>query len=354
MKKKFILILLCLIFFTTGCSNLFISDNTVVVIDREAKLTGKSESMVTTQRGRMCSNSNNTFLSIGISNQSYSIDQYDPANNTLVNVIVSDTRIFEVQAAKEGFYYSRINPADPSNIQLIWSSFDKTTERTITTTADNIENIIFAFGNDRVVFINNSNEFVFSDSLGNRKTYPIDQPIDVSKLIWDDKNNSGFVIATEQEYNDYSLYRISLNNNELNSSYIASHVTDMDYFNNNLVYLVQKDNKTFVYQIPNTEYPTPLPLFSDENIQNISYNNNGTAVYFSIRLNIGIRSTIWLYDLNSTLKYQLTSPIRLISPIFTGQNDNQIIFSVIQQYYQENNNIIQSQNYITNLKYSLD
>ena len=263
MKTLKLLIPLFLIF-VTGCSNIFIADNTVLTINDENENIAIIDSINFKQPGKVCSKTKeNKLLSINKTNNLYSIDMYDPVNSTLVNLTTTENRIFDVQAAQDGFFYTRNNISDPSNILISWSSYDKTKERTITNQADSVDDTIYAYDGDKVIFINNGNELIFSDSSGKRKSYTLSFPIDVRKIKWS-KNSTGFIIGRELEEDEFNLYEIILSDNDsVSINTIANNVMDMDLNKNDeLVYLEQTSSKTIAYIINNFETVNKIPLFS--------------------------------------------------------------------------------------------
>ncbi len=354
MKTLKLLIPLFLIF-VTGCSNIFIADNTVLTINDENENIAIIDSINFKQPGKVCSKTKeNKLLSINKTNNLYSIDMYDPVNSTLVNLTTTENRIFDVQAAQDGFFYTRNNISDPSNILISWSSYDKTKERTITNQADSVDDTIYAYDGDKVIFINNGNELIFSDSSGKRKSYTLSFPIDVRKIKWSSKNSTGFIIGRELEEDEFNLYEIILSDNDsVSINTIANNVMDMDLNKNDeLVYLEQTSSKTIAYIINNFETVNKIPLFSENIIDNITFDVDNKGIIYSVQNSTGIRSNLWYFDKKNQKKTQLTSSIRLISSIFSTKA-NQIIYSISQQSYIENNSLIESNNYITNLIYSI-
>ena len=128
---------------------------------------------------------------------------------------------------------------------------------------------------------------------------------------------------------------------------------DMDLNKNDeLVYLEQTSSKTIAYIINNFETVNKIPLFSENIIDNITFDVDNKGIIYSVQNSTGIRSNLWYFDKKNQKKTQLTSSIRLISSIFSTKA-NQIIYSISQQSYIENNSLIESNNYITNLIYSI-
>lgn len=354
--RKYILLFI-LTFFLTGCSNALLADNTVFVLDNSQPKVARINSVSNDQLGNIKSKTpENLILSISHSGNSYYIDQFDPDRNTLVNVISSEGRIFDVQGAKEGFFYTRENPVDDSGIQIYWSSYDKTTERTITEVADNIDPIIYAYGTDRVVYINNGNELTISDSAGFKNTYTLDYPVELSKINWNDSQNIGFIIARALDDDSYNLMKLTITeDNNLETENIANNVLDMDLSDDDsqLVFLQQDTNKTIAYELSNITTTNTEPIFSEDNIERISFSDDSDSFYYSVKMSFGVRSTIWYYEKGNKTKTQVSHPIRLISSIIPIK-EGEIIYSIIQQSLQENYDIIQSYNYITNLNFTIE
>lgn len=358
MKIRRILLLLSTVqlLFLSGCANIFIADDTVLTISDTNTQTAKINSLITEQPGLVScfSQDHNTILSISSSNNLYSIDNYSILDNSLVNIINSDTRIFDIQAAKGGFFYSRINPSDSANIQISWSTYDKSIERTITDSLDNASEIIYAYGEDSVVYINNNNSLVFSNSNGSKTKYDLNVEVEVSQLVWSSKEDVGFMIAREGSSENYRLYHLLLEDDKLAVNPIANNVIDMNFSKkeDKLVYIIQSQQNVECYELSNITTINNKRLFGSDDITKISYSYDDNSIYYLKNFDNSLRSVIWYFNIETKEHLQLTSPMRLISDILPISN-NEIVFSVSQLTYLEASDIIQTNYYITQLDYDL-
>ncbi len=352
MKKLFIALLLLSTLILTGCSNFLLADNTVLTIDTNKKQEFIIKSMNTEQPGIVRAKTNdNQVISTNSINDDYSIDLYDPNTSTLVNYITTDYRIFDVKAASDGLFYSRVMVNDPDNIQINWFSFDKATERTITTIADTPDSVLYAYDTDKVVYLDNGNEIVFSNSLGQNNVYTLDFPINLKEIIWCDKAETGFLIGNQDGMDSSDLYQFRINDdNTLNVNKISSNTLDMDLNKdeNKLVYLSQNGNKTFIYEISDFKSVSPTPLFSDMNLERVSY--NGENLFFSRSENRRTQSTIWFFDRQAQSANQVTSPFGINSPIIVT-NNNEIVFSFDERTYQDVTASYQMYSFIANFRF---
>lgn len=356
-KFYFILLLILSSLSLTGCSNIFIASNTVLTLSSEMKPTANINSLITEQPGKVRSitNDRENILSISQNNNTYAIDNFQVKSNTLVNLIYSETQIFDVQAAGEGFFYSRINPSDSTNIQIIWSTFDKTVERTITDSLDAAGEIIYAYDNDKVVYINNGSTLVFSNSNGVKNKYELNFQAEISNLYWSDRDNVGFIIARVRGADSFDLYQLLPNGDDLKVNPIASNVIDMDFqkTTSQLVYLTQSNHNVECYILENIQNIKNTRIFGEENLEKVSFNDTGDSLYVAKTFGNGVRSAIWYYDLNTKKQYQIISPMRLISNIYSVGEYN-IVYSVSQLTYLEASNIIRTNYYISHLTFDIN
>lgn len=353
-----ILLLLLLILITsTACTNFLIEDNEVLTLSSEMPLTANVNSLTTDQLGKVCdiTKDEKSILAIGRNNSAYTIDSYQIATNSLVNITTSDSRIYDVRAAEDGFFYTRLNPNNSVNIQVLWATIDQSVERVITETYENISDAIFAYGNDNVVFINNSNELIFSDSLGMKESYSLEKQIEVSEITWSEEDETGFLMGRDYGDDYFTLYQFSVIDGQLRLKQISKNVLDINLSKSGsqLAFTVQEKNTVQAYTITDFTISSPKRIFKDTGIEKIHFSNDEKALYFTQELGVGTRSTLWHYDLENNNTYQLTSPLRICSEIIPVNKNNEVFFSASQSSYSETSDIILSSNYISRLVYTL-
>ncbi len=335
---------------------MLLPENTILPVEYEESQTAKIEELKTDQPGEVeaINNEHGFILSIGRKNEQYTIDQYQIDNQNLVNIITADTEISKVETAQDGFFYLKVNPSNTLTKQILWSTLDKSVERTITDTTENATEAFYAYGKDDVVYVNNSNQVVFSNSQGNKTVYDLNQNLSVTKICWSEVYNSGFFLARDDQSDTVTLYHLLLDGGELKVNATVKDVItfDLDSTKTRLVYSTQQKDGIDIYVIADIKTINPQKLFTGQNIDRIAVDENKN-VYYSKLLEIGERSTLWIYDNEKSQSYQLCSPFRLSSGIFPVKGENEIFFSAKQLSYLENSDIIQANNYITDLRFSL-
>lgn len=355
-KRLLLLIIFTVGIFLTGCSSILIEEDTVLTLSSETPQTASINSLTTDQPGKVCdmTKDRKSILSIGRNNSNFTIDSYQIPGNSLVNLLTSESRIYDVKAADNGFFYTKLNPANMLNVQIIWSTSDLTVERVITDPYENVSETIFAYGTDNVIFISNNNELVFSNSSGVQRRYELGKQIEVSEIVWSESNNTGFLTGRDFGNDYFTLYQFNVNDSDFRMTGLMKNVLDIDLSDKSdmLAFCIQEEDTVQAYIISDIAQINPQRQFKQPELEKVCFSDDENTLFFTKHLGVGIRSTLWNYDISSKNTYQLTSPLRIVSDIIPFTVNNEVFFSIRQSSYNETNDVITSTNYISTLVYT--
>lgn len=361
MKLKIITIssvLMILVLVLSGCSSIFIPNDTVLTVKPAVGKTAVIDSFTAAQPGnvRCFSNKDQYILTTGRSQTGYTVDQYQLSTGTLVNITSSETPIESVQSTEDGFYYLRQNSGDATHLQLIWSTNDKTLEKTVTDATEMTSRAFYAFGKNKAVYADSTNQLVFTDAAGNKTKYALSDVLNVTDIVWSEDNQVGFMTASVDNSDNIGLYQILLKDGRLLINQIDSEVISMAFCpeKNIFAYICQKGEKADLYLLTDIRSLNLQKKLEQSNMERMTFDQGGDRIFYSLSADnvSGIRSTVWEYNLETGAYFQITAPIKLTSDILVPAKKNTLFYSTSEITSMENSKTLQNIKMINKLDYT--
>lgn len=341
--KCLILLLSGILIFSSGCQNIMIPPDEPMTAfttgSDQKKATIDNCTILSAGRVQDINTENNRLLLLTATSAppvTYNIDflDTDRVENRLTNFINSDKD--QLSAAFDSnhtgiFYVEQTNdPSGKTISQMVWTSSDKSTTRTISTTDENVNSVFHTIADNQVIYTTDDGHVVLADTSGRRDVYSSDTDIYFTDADYLSESKTFVFLGHKKETATGSdLYTATLNdNNSLSDlSLIGNNVLTFDINSDKteVLYTQEHNNKRRIMRYSLSGESNPA-VISEGNYTSAQYSDNSILCTQYSDTNNQSLQTIWLMSSDGKEASQLTPPLILASPIFN--RNGQLYFSV--------------------------
>lgn len=243
------------------------------------------------------------------------------------------------------FYIERGNTQSdekPTN-QLLWTSVDKSTTKTISSPDENITSNISIVDDEHVLYTNASNQIILTNTTGDRKVYTTSRNFTISNIVYYKPKQTLFFIATDplnpQKSNLYQT-EIKEDTNALNSSLVDENIINfsLNRQSGDLIY-TQSYGDTRRIMTCSASQSTQPTMLSEGNYTSAVYTPNGDKILYSQFSSMNTKSSqsIFIMDANGKNKLQISAPLTITSPIVAHPYKSTVYFSVEKRFDESGN-----------------
>ena len=350
MRRRIILAALscaAVILILTGCSGVLIPENKVITLSQTESSPVNITSFMVRQGGRVqdISEGGSQVLSIGQSSEgsnSSTIDLFDTASGSLVNLVSSDTQLGSAEFTDKGIYYTKRTTDSTLNgiyYQIMWYSLDKSTETTVTAAQTITSGVFTCWDDDKIAYISGG-DLVFATPDGETKRYTLDKDLTVKKMIWSPEHQVMMLLGTTDDGQTFDLYKLSENESGfLRKTIVAREVTDFDYAEQTgkLAYLKQENIDLGLYITDAGMRAGKGRSQLRGNFESISFYEDGQALIYTQAVPDTNRNSVsvWKLSLGETKPVQISAPMQITSAVCSAADGSPVYFSASDSYLAE-------------------
>lgn len=371
-KLKIVGILMATAIFLSGCRSLVIPQDQPFFSTplTETNVTISSFDILSSGTLQDISSDNEQLLLLNTTDTlptTYNIDVFDTtaSDNHMTNFVNSDreklSAAFDTNSHGVFYVEQTTSPTSQTINQLVWTSEDKRTTRTLSNTEESVNPTFHILDNGQILYSNNAGQIVITDATGNRTDYQLDTALSLIDLDYHpDSQRFVFLASTNNSGSEKNLYTAVVNaQNELSTPIqIDSNVLNFDLKQDGsgLIYTrISNEQNQIVYRSFNlTERPQTL---LEGSLSSASYTPDNNQIIYAQFVDSTEQSccSIWSMDASGSNSVQLTAPLNITSPIIpvAGQN-NILYFSVEASRTNLTSNTHSSQSIVYRLEYTLD
>lgn len=272
----------------------------------------------------------------------YSMNLLDLQNGFNQNFITSDKQLTAAafQGDGQGVYYLNAQNAAsnaPRRYQLVWSSLNRALTKVLSLPGESVQPALCMADKTHLLYATQSGYLIVIDSHQNRRVFKLPQPLTISKMYCNPQTHQLFFLGQKKTDDVPTFYTAVLKNRPytkrepLKLQIIDHKVIDFDWISQNrLVYLRTMDRQRQIKTYsPKTHQIKKITAGYFYRIT--ALNPNAVIVSQGYSPEAASQTlTLQYIQLNTKKQKQLTSPLRLSSPVFrqTKNKSNALFFSV--------------------------
>ncbi|MDO4289348.1 MAG: hypothetical protein Q4C55_09200 [Eubacterium sp.] len=351
MKTKILTFgLLALSLVCGGCKSVLIPEDKPLVLDQRSWLSSASQNdieilayeAIGTGSVQDISYDGSTLLILNPTQTtpvSYNVDllRFTEEGNRLTSFLSSEKS--QVAAAfdpyAQGIFYVEETDAENSPVakQLVWTSIDKSTTRTISSQEESVNAAFYTISDSQVLYTDSSRSLIFADANGRHEVYSTTYNLDIQQVAYLPESQTVLYTAkSPSDENKTNLYRSELKAGEtvLTSALIDENVLDFDLNADSglLFYIKLNGSSREMMRCNVNNYSTPTAI-AKGNFTSVTATASGDQVLFSEYSSTNSKSSqsIWIMDSNGKNQLQITAPLTLTSEIIAHPYKSTIYFS---------------------------